>query len=563
MGTTAPGIVTGHLLVAQFAKTNIPMVVPSTLGLGSATSIGLALSFALFVYGTSLVIYRLWFSPISHIPGPKLAAATGWYQAYYTVVHYGRWCFKVKELHEEYGPIVRINPWEISIRDADFYPSVTSPTPARRIEAHLGAGFEGTGLAGGSVGFTISHELHRDRRKPLEPFFSKKVVEERLESMVKDMAMQLKRRILAKQGTGELITPDHMIVALSTDVAAKHVYGETFGLFEDEDFSPHWAETINTWIRYCPLAVTFPWAISLILALPDFLQALFKPKGFAWGLPGMLVDKLLSTTPIPAFNPHSQKSDQFNSSGPPNMPIGKALLLDPSIPHSDKLRDRMVSQLSAIVLAAAGPRLLASGMYYILSTPWIESRLRAELSVLLTPYVEANCAPTSSAISKLPYLNACMKESFRLAMGIVRQLPKSHVDDDLYYKGYVIPAGTALNFWTFLQHYDEDVFPLPWTFRPERWLTLSQGGDVPDDDGGQKILKRMEKHMIPFGRGGRSCLGRNLVHVVMYHLLAVFFGPDCPQLKLFDTDESDVRFERDCFAAFPKLNTKGVRCTVE
>ncbi|KAM7189345.1 hypothetical protein V8F33_010124 [Rhypophila sp. PSN 637] len=47
-----------------------------------------------------------------------------------------------------------------------------------------------------------------------------------------------------------------------------------------------------------------------------------------------------------------------------------------------------------------------------------------------------------------------------------RQLPKRHVDDDLYYKGYVIPAGTAINFWTFLQHYDENVFPSPWTFRP-------------------------------------------------------------------------------------------------
>jgi len=49
----------------------------------------------------------------------------------------------------------------------------------------------------------------------------------------------------------------------------------------------------------------------------------------------------------------------------------------------------------------------------------------------------------------------------------------------------------------------------------------------------------------------------------MYFLLAAFFGPDSPRMKLYDTDESDVRFARDCFAAFPKLDTKGLRVTLE
>lgn len=82
--------------------------------------------------------------------------------------------------------------------------------------------------------------------------------------MIRDMARQLKRRIQAKKGTDEIVTPDHMIVAFSTDVAAKHVYGETLGLFEDEKFSPYWAETVSSWILYCPIGVTFPWAIRCV-----------------------------------------------------------------------------------------------------------------------------------------------------------------------------------------------------------------------------------------------------------------------------------------------------------
>jgi len=104
MGVTAPGIVTGRLLVAQFGNLkNVPWIVPAGIGLLSGLWMGLSLISCLGFYGISLVVYRLCFSPIAHFPGPKLAAATGWYQAYYTIIHYGQWCFKVKELHEKYG----------------------------------------------------------------------------------------------------------------------------------------------------------------------------------------------------------------------------------------------------------------------------------------------------------------------------------------------------------------------------------------------------------------------------------------------------------------------------
>jgi hypothetical protein len=38
---------------------------------------------AALVYTAVLACYRIYFHPISHIPGPKLAAATQWYQVSY------------------------------------------------------------------------------------------------------------------------------------------------------------------------------------------------------------------------------------------------------------------------------------------------------------------------------------------------------------------------------------------------------------------------------------------------------------------------------------------------
>ncbi len=68
------------------------------------TTTNLTLAFASgVIYLLSLYIYRAYFDSLSHIPGPKLAAATLWYEFYYDVVKMGRYTWKIGELHEKYG----------------------------------------------------------------------------------------------------------------------------------------------------------------------------------------------------------------------------------------------------------------------------------------------------------------------------------------------------------------------------------------------------------------------------------------------------------------------------
>lgn len=54
-------------------------------------------------YALSLLIYRLFFSPIAQFPGPKLAAVTSWYELYYDVVHKGKYLFEIEKMHDKYG----------------------------------------------------------------------------------------------------------------------------------------------------------------------------------------------------------------------------------------------------------------------------------------------------------------------------------------------------------------------------------------------------------------------------------------------------------------------------
>jgi len=60
------------------------------------------------LYGSCLAIFRLYFSSLSHIPGPKIAIATWWYECFYDVWKRGVYYKEVKEFHQRYGLLTHL-----------------------------------------------------------------------------------------------------------------------------------------------------------------------------------------------------------------------------------------------------------------------------------------------------------------------------------------------------------------------------------------------------------------------------------------------------------------------
>lgn len=68
-----------------------------------ATSTVTTLALTFVVYLLFLPIYRLYFSPLSKFPGPKLAALTGLYEFYYDYWLEGKYVFEIERMHSKYG----------------------------------------------------------------------------------------------------------------------------------------------------------------------------------------------------------------------------------------------------------------------------------------------------------------------------------------------------------------------------------------------------------------------------------------------------------------------------
>ena len=69
-------------------------------------------------------IQRLFLHPLHQIPGPRLAALTSWYECYFELWLPGQYPFKIKSLHEKYGPVIRPVPDEVHVSDPDFLDSI-------------------------------------------------------------------------------------------------------------------------------------------------------------------------------------------------------------------------------------------------------------------------------------------------------------------------------------------------------------------------------------------------------------------------------------------------------
>ncbi|KZS95176.1 cytochrome P450 [Sistotremastrum niveocremeum HHB9708] len=150
----------------------------------------------------------------------------------------------------------------------------------------------------------------------------------------------------------------------------------------------------------------------------------------------------------------------------------------------------------------------------MITHPDIQKKAQSELDELL----RGQRLPVLEDRDALPYVQAVFKETLRWKPVVPLGLPHFLTENDEY-KGMLLPARSIVigNTWNMM--HDEEIYPLPLSFDPTRFLLYKKNKPVFNPD----ILDPEE---IAFGFGRRICPGRHFavssIWITMATLLTAF-----------------------------------------
>ncbi|KAH0611669.1 uncharacterized protein H6S33_010934 [Morchella sextelata] len=431
------------------------------------------------IYIAATCIYRLYLHPLSRVPGPKLAALTLFYEAWYNLfAQDGRFIFHAENLHKKYGPIVRIAPNEVSISDPDFYNKVHYPGSQFEKDPVT---YEAFGF-GDSIFNTRTNELHAKRRAPIKDYFSRRsilAIEPVLLNTIKKFLGRIDAAI-AKQPE-RLFDIQNGLRATSVDMSTTFSFNFPLGMLDMEDLGKRFSEDGQRRLKGFWVVKYFPWLPTVLSVLPKWLEK--------WVLPAIQSLKDLTMMSRGSF-------DSIKVSGETGTSIFHHLL-SPENLKRDRLSDDDIIQNGVVCFAAGAETVsytLIMTAFGVVSNPDVEEKLYMELHEAFPDPNELCLAK----LEKLPYLIAVVKEGLRLAPGAFGYTPRVTPKGGITYKEYTLPHESVISTSAFYLHYNPTIFTNPEKFDPERWL-------YPDS-------KNLEKYLVPFGRGQRMCVGMSLAY---------------------------------------------------
>ena len=428
---------------------------------------------------------------------------------------------------------MRIVPDELHIRDSEFYEEFYAKQGRADKYAAESARF-GTES---STFATPDARLHSMRRAALNPFFSRQRIIA-LEGSIRHKAKMLVDNIRKFKISGKPFNLKNAWNAFVGDVITEYSFAIDYDHLNSEGFDTNWHQPVWAVTATGPLAMQFPVIPKIMNSLPLTLVEKLDP------LFAMLVklQRDLASEITKVKDGRSEKDGFGNESS-----IFWSIQNNPDIPSSEKSARRLIDEsqllLGAGLLTTAWA--MSVGSFHIINDIVIARRLHDELEDAI-PDPSAPDAFKWVELEKLSYLSACIKESIRLSYPATHRSQRVF-DKPLRYKDWIIPARTPIGMNQTDVLKDEKIFPNHEVFNPDRWIDPKATAYGPPVD----------KFMVLFGKGARSCLGINLAWCELYLGMAAVFRNF--HFELYETDASDVEVKHDFWLPSPKLDSRGVR----
>lgn len=410
-------------------------------------------------------LYRAITSPLRTLPGPFWSHFTHWPIKLASIrgqrIHY------IHALHQRYGPIVRITPYEVNVADAEAARAIHKP----------GSGFNKAPwykkfVSGGAAGvFDMDDpKEHAARRRLFARAFSKSEIRARWEGMVREKVELAVRRIGEEgQALGEADALKWWTF-MATDVSGHLMFGESFRMLEygkvsailcippplvPELFFPKSARTRG---------------LELLMGLQKneyihVLESAMMGAGIRAELP--LVAAIGRMIPHPTFQNTFNANDRLLSYGTRAVESAKAqgtgqgasifAQLDPdeqkktAFPLTDfDIRN----EAGNFIVAGADTTAISMTYltYAVLACPELRSELEAEVAGLPEGFGDREC-------EELSLLNAVVNETLRLYGAAPGSLPRTVPRGGTNLIGHYIPEGTVVTTQAWTLHRDEGLWP--------------------------------------------------------------------------------------------------------
>ncbi|KAF2198224.1 cytochrome P450 ClCP1 [Delitschia confertaspora ATCC 74209] len=446
---------------------------------------------AIVVYFVTKAIYNLYFHPLSRYPGPLLWRLSQLPQL--VVMLQGVLPFRIKELHDKYGDVIRVGPNELSFVDSrawkDIYPRKDFLRPPQ-----WGArppGVEAHNLISAPL------EIHSRFRKALAPAFSEKATQE-YEPTVRKYIDKLLVRLdetLKPDGDGneEGVADIFQWLNFTTfDIIGDLSWGRAFHCLDSTKEHPF-------------IAVLLHFKVALIATVIKHFPAL---------------DALMPyITPASALNMlhnviktgQQRIQERKESVAEKKDVIAYLTQYNESCVPEARMTDEEIEQNTLTIIVAGSETLttaLTGAFHYLL----MENEKLGILSEEIRSTFGSEEQITGAKLAGLPYLNAVLSEALRLCPPLPDSLRRRVPKGGATIAGHTLHEGVTVATACWSQLQSASHFSEPESFAPERWLHGGPSKTFPNHDA---------KAFYPFSLGPHGCLGQSLAWLEMRMILAL------------------------------------------
>jgi cytochrome P450 len=429
------------------------------------------------------------------------------------------------------GPIIRISPNEVHVSDPAFFETLYDHNGCWDKYDWAYDAFS----TYGSLNCTVGHDLHKARRRPLNPFFSKASVHNRRSIILRSLTRFCDRIAqpppASSEGKKQPVPLGTALSALARDISYEFILNKEHASLKMEDYGITLSQFSAGGGVVWRTTKFIPFFGPTLKMIPPSLMLKIGDEGtktlFHFIRSGEAHTKELLEDAT------ATDADQAEKPSTSNRTIVHDIV-DSKLPPQEKTLQRISDEVT--VVAGSGFETTASVLrlvfFHVFTNQDILARLRAELMALQSSDVGTGDTPELKALEQLPYLTSVIKEGMRLSPAIGSRMARVARDRDLFYKNVRIPAGTPVGMTTLLMHLDEELYPFPYSFKPERWMD-------PNDS------RRLDKVYAPFSKGTRNCLGMHLAWAEMYLIIARIvqqFNFEFPGAKAEDFEMASDRF---------------------